>query len=222
VFKKHIRNPNLPAHERIAAVATRLFAAKGYNGVSLRAIATAAGVPVSLIPYHFGSKEGLYRALWESWMGRVPAELLLRSKPQPTSASREARLRSVVQAFFEGPRRLLLQPGGARFVAIMVREAHDPSAASRGLVQEFIRPNALRFRAELARTLPGIEAQALDAGFEMMVSALRIVIEREPVSGARKPDAARVEKLVGVLTEFVLGGCLRLVVGRRGAARRTD
>jgi AcrR family transcriptional regulator len=210
VFKKQTRNPGLPARERIAAVATRLFAAKGYNGVPLRAIAMAAGVPVGLIPYYFGSKEGLYRALWESWMGRVPAELLLRRKLPRTSASREARIRSVVQAFFEGPRSLLLEPGGARFVAIMVREAHDPSAASRGLVHEFIRPNALRFRAELARTLPGIDPQALDAGFEMMVSALRIVIEREPVSGMRRTDVATLETLIGTLTEFVVGGCLRL------------
>jgi AcrR family transcriptional regulator len=211
VFKKQVANADLPAQKRIATVATALFAARGYNGVSLRAIATAAGVPVGLIPYHFGSKAGLYRALWEFWMGTVPAELLLRRRPRPTGASREARLRSVVRAFFEGPRRLLLEPGGARFVAIMVREAHDPSAASRGLVREFIRPNALRFRAELARTLPGIEAQGLGAAFEMMVSALRIVIERQPGLGARVPDASKVEKLVDVLTEFVVGGCLRLL-----------
>jgi len=215
VFKKPVRGADRSTQSRIAAVASTLFAAKGYNGVSLRAIATGAGVPLGLIPYYFGSKAGLYRALWESWMGKVPAATLLRKAPMPAGASRETRIRRVVQAFFEGPRMLLLEAGGAQFVAIMVREAHDPSAASRGLVQEFIRPNARRFRAELARLLPDMDARAFDAGIEMMVSALRIAIERRSDGSARAPDAARVQRLFDVLTEFVVGGWMRLVAGRR-------
>jgi len=44
-------------------IATPLFAEKGFNGVSVRAIASLAGINVSMISYYFGGKEGLYGAV---------------------------------------------------------------------------------------------------------------------------------------------------------------
>ena len=41
-------------------IATPLFAEKGFNGVSVREIASLAGVNVSMISYYFAGKEGLY------------------------------------------------------------------------------------------------------------------------------------------------------------------
>ena len=47
----------------LIAVATPLFAAKGFNGVSVRELAAAAGMNISMISYYFGGKEGLYAAV---------------------------------------------------------------------------------------------------------------------------------------------------------------
>ncbi len=47
----------------IARVAARLFAAGGYDATSVQAICEAAGVTKPTLYYHFGSKEGLARAL---------------------------------------------------------------------------------------------------------------------------------------------------------------
>jgi TetR/AcrR family transcriptional regulator len=47
--------------------AQRLFAQKGLDGVSVREIADAANVHFGLIRYHFGNKEGLYRACIEAY-----------------------------------------------------------------------------------------------------------------------------------------------------------
>lgn len=44
----------------IIATATRLFAERGLNGVSIRELSTAAGVSISMISYYFDGKEGLY------------------------------------------------------------------------------------------------------------------------------------------------------------------
>ncbi|MBL0225307.1 MAG: TetR/AcrR family transcriptional regulator [Geobacteraceae bacterium] len=49
--------------ENIIASAVPLFAAKGLNGVSVRELASAAGVNLSMISYYFGGKEGLYAAI---------------------------------------------------------------------------------------------------------------------------------------------------------------
>ncbi len=47
----------------LISTATPLFAAKGFNGVSVRELAAAAGVNISMISYYFGGKEGLYAAV---------------------------------------------------------------------------------------------------------------------------------------------------------------
>ena len=49
--------------EHIIAAVVPLFAAKGLNGVSVRELASAAGVNLSMISYYFGGKEGLYAAV---------------------------------------------------------------------------------------------------------------------------------------------------------------
>src|ERR1035437_2704521 len=49
--------------ENLIAIATPLFAQKGFNGVSVRELAKAAAVNLSMISYYFGGKEGLYAAV---------------------------------------------------------------------------------------------------------------------------------------------------------------
>jgi AcrR family transcriptional regulator len=56
------------AARRRAAVldaAARLFAAHGYAGTTIAAVAAAAGVSVETVYKRFGGKAGLVRALWE-------------------------------------------------------------------------------------------------------------------------------------------------------------
>src|SRR5436190_815479 len=49
--------------EKIIKAASRAFALGGYDGASIRAIVAEADVNQAAINYHFGSKEGLYRAV---------------------------------------------------------------------------------------------------------------------------------------------------------------
>ena len=55
-------NPEETRREILAA-ASEAFAAAGYVGATTRAVASRAGVNVATLHYHFGSKEGLYRAV---------------------------------------------------------------------------------------------------------------------------------------------------------------
>src|SRR5258705_10178278 len=45
--------------------AKKVLRQNGYAGLSTRGVATAAGVPLSQIHYHFGSKQGMMLALFE-------------------------------------------------------------------------------------------------------------------------------------------------------------
>lgn len=56
---------------RILDAAERLFAAKGLEGVSLRAVTTEAGVNLAAVNYHFGSKEALLGAMVRRFFAAV-------------------------------------------------------------------------------------------------------------------------------------------------------
>ena len=52
-------------HTHLLEIAEKLFAAKGFEGTSVRDIAEEAGVNIAMISYYFGSKEKLMQALFE-------------------------------------------------------------------------------------------------------------------------------------------------------------
>ncbi|MGY0002739.1 TetR/AcrR family transcriptional regulator [Micromonospora sp. I033] len=57
------RRPGNPdTRETILAAARAAFAERGFDAVSIRAIATAAGVDPALVHHYFGTKEELFRA----------------------------------------------------------------------------------------------------------------------------------------------------------------
>jgi AcrR family transcriptional regulator len=93
----------LPADTREALLvsARRVFAAKGFEGATVKDLAEGAGVNVSLVSYHFGGKEGLYRNCLESF-GAERAEASERILRSP--ASREEfvlRLQLFAEDFIE-------------------------------------------------------------------------------------------------------------------------
>ncbi len=54
------------AAERILNAAERVFAEAGFGGATMAALAAAAGLPTANLHYHFGTKEGLYKAVLEN------------------------------------------------------------------------------------------------------------------------------------------------------------
>lgn len=60
-------NKDVSTRSHMMESAKRVFAEQGYDGATVKALADAAGVNVSLISYHFGGKEGLYRACLEQF-----------------------------------------------------------------------------------------------------------------------------------------------------------
>lgn len=99
--------------------ALALFAARGYDGVSLRDIAEAAGTTHGLVRHHFGAKEDVWRAVVDEADGRyvaaLPRELLDPSDPPPDDLpAAVARLvTGIVLATWRHPEvaRLLVQEG---------------------------------------------------------------------------------------------------------------
>jgi AcrR family transcriptional regulator len=77
---------DLTGRARIREAAFRLFAARGVDATSLRTIAEAAGTSAPLVVHHFGSKEGLVRAVDEAAIARFRAALEEIPTDQPPDA----------------------------------------------------------------------------------------------------------------------------------------
>ena len=85
------------SREKIMAVATRLFVAHGYDGISMREIAGACGLSKPGLYYHFKDKEDLFLAILNSSLeelGEITASASL------VEGGVRAQVRALVAAIF--------------------------------------------------------------------------------------------------------------------------
>jgi AcrR family transcriptional regulator len=116
--------------EAILAAAEELFATKGFNAVSVRDIAQAAGANPGSVTYHFTTKDGLLLEIYRRHCGPMNhrrAELLAAARRVRDPQDRlEAIVRAyVLPAFSSGSD---LAGGGARFTrlrAVMSAEGNE-------------------------------------------------------------------------------------------------
>jgi TetR/AcrR family transcriptional regulator len=116
---------------QIRAVATQLFAAHGYEGVSLQSIADSVGVAKQTLLYHYPSKAALRKAvidqLFEHWRSTLPGVL----RAVTRGRRRFNALTEQLIEFFESDR--------AR-ARLLVRELLDNPAETTRLLIESLRP----------------------------------------------------------------------------------
>lgn len=81
---------------QLIEVATRLFADHGYEGTSIEAVLTAAGVSRGALYHHFAGKEALFEAVVQAVSDRVMADLAEVTSDSPDAV---AALNTVAQAW---------------------------------------------------------------------------------------------------------------------------
>jgi AcrR family transcriptional regulator len=109
------------AREKILSEALVLFAEKGYAGTSVRDVAGAAGVNLAAIAYHFGDKEGLYRAALHEPVGRLGSDISCFDEPGlPLDDALRMYIRTCLRPFGMGKAALLS-------VRLRVRERFEPT-----------------------------------------------------------------------------------------------
>lgn len=91
----------LPSTERILMSALYLFATKGYEGTAVREICEAAGITKPTLYHHYGSKEGVYRALVDGALENFRQDI---AHALAGAGTAPARLKRVARAYFEGAR----------------------------------------------------------------------------------------------------------------------
>jgi len=92
---------------RIVIEATRLFAEKGYDGISIKEISEAAGVNIAAINYHFESKANLFRHIIEQFLSELFVSsrktLLPPQSPDDLKIRLEVFVRQTIEAILRQP-----------------------------------------------------------------------------------------------------------------------
>jgi TetR/AcrR family transcriptional regulator, regulator of cefoperazone and chloramphenicol sensitivity len=129
--------------ERLVDAALDAFGLNGFDGASTRDIARRAGANLAAIPYHFGGKEGLHRAVAQHIVDKISANLgpLL---DDMEAALEEGRLspplaaRMLHQALDRAADTLLGRPEAARWARFVIREQMDPTGSFAVLLDGFM------------------------------------------------------------------------------------
>jgi AcrR family transcriptional regulator len=193
--------------ERLLDVAERLFAERGYAATSLRAMTRSAGVNLGAVNYHFGSKEGLYAAVFARRVEPVVRErLLLLAACEQTAGGGPVPVEEVARAFvaplFGSGRAQSLRD--ATFLRLLGRLHDDPVESLRHVYDQLLRESVVRFVAVLERSLPGVPRAELLWRLHFVRAMVNQTVLLGPslracTDGLCDPDdvAAVVERLVG-------------------------
>ncbi|HEY1751025.1 MAG TPA: TetR/AcrR family transcriptional regulator [Caulobacteraceae bacterium] len=207
---------------RILAAGERLFAESGFEAVSLRGVAREADVQIALVHYHFGSKEGLYKAVWAQ---RYAGLADLRQARLPTvdfDRERVAVLRDLVDLFVTP---LMAGPDAHRFLKIMAHEYADPREPERGVVKAYIDPVTRQLLDAFRKALPGLADADVGWGYQAMTGALMMNVVDVDRATRLTGGAARsgdTKAALPALREFIVGGWLALADRRQAGGSAQD
>lgn len=196
----------LETRARLLAEAERLFADRGFKGVTVREICRAAGANVAAINYHFGDKEGLYREVLRSAV-RAMRESIDRARAAGEGRPPEERLRLAIVGFLQ----LAQSPGNMILHRLVHWEMMEPTPALDIFVDEGVRPRIAHLSeivAEMIGTTPSDRRVLRCVGSiqsQMMMALPNPIAER--VGSRGKRSGAKVEPaIVQHIVAFSIAG----------------
>lgn len=142
--------PSKVTRNKIIKAAARIFAEHGYEGASIRRIIAKADVNVAAINYHFGGKEGLYRAVLKTALDALQhAEGS--APPSEPEVGRDAALRAFVRRQLQP---MLGRDELSQYLRIFNWETVRPTPVFRKFMAEEATPYLAGAAALVRRFLP--------------------------------------------------------------------
>ncbi len=176
--------------EAVLAAARRLFAERGYEKTTIRAIGRAAGVDAALVHHFFGTKEQVFVAAMAFPFD--PADLIR----DVVSGPREGLAQRLVRFFLSVWRD---PEARAPFFAILRSASTNEQAAA--MLREFI-SSALLARVAGTLGLPRLRVEGAAAQL-VGIALVRYVVGVEPLASAPEDE---VVALVAPVIEYYLNG----------------
>jgi AcrR family transcriptional regulator len=198
--------PSEITRERILSAAERLFAERGYDATSVRAIVAKARVNQAAINYHFGGKDGLYREILRGAF-RALTEHQIGHAEQTRAMSREEALAQFVRHQL---RPLLARDDLSRRIRLFNWEAAHPTAVFRKLLSEEAVP-FMGLAVDLVRRfMPKADQRTLTVAAIWLIGQCSVFVRnREQLAGppiSLALDEADVEKLATLVSRWAVAG----------------
>ena len=203
--------PSDITRERIIKAAERLFAERGYDATSIRAIVAKARVNQAAINYHFDGKDGLYREVLREAF-RALTEQQLEHADEMKAMSREAALTEFIRRQL---RPLLGRDEYSRHMRILNWETVRPTAVFRKLLSEEAAP-FMGLAVELVRRFqPEADQRTLVAAAVWLLGQCSVFLRNreqlaDPPLGLEL-DETTVEWLAQLVSRWATGGLGRRV-----------
>jgi len=131
------------SREKLLDVAIDLFADWGYEPVSTAAVARAAGLSQSMVHYHFGSKEQLWRESIDRLMRRRGRFFPVR-RMETEGLDPVARLKLLIRRLVEA------NAAEPHYIRIVTHEAMGRTQRFDWLMEKFVQPGIAAFDAAIA------------------------------------------------------------------------
>lgn len=134
--KAPLRRPqqrSLDTRDRLVEAALQAFASHGFEGATTREIARRAGVALAALPYHFSTKEALWKAAADRIFGRL-TEAFRRRFEGLEGVDTPTRLRLVLRDFVR------FQAAHPELHRFMIQEGIARTPRLEWLVETHIRP----------------------------------------------------------------------------------
>ena len=192
--------------QAILLAAEKLFAQTGYHAVTVRQIATEAGVPLALVGYYFGPKHELFHAIFAHWSGTIEERLaaLRASAHDPLDPSTLTR---IIEAFTGPVLRLRASAEGEYYARLVARELGHAGEESERVIRAYFDPLAHAFIDALNTALPHATRGQVAWAYQFALGALL-----HHLSDTRVARLSRGHAKVGdpsgahLLVQFIVGG----------------
>ncbi|WP_320170617.1 CerR family C-terminal domain-containing protein [Maridesulfovibrio sp.] len=143
---------------RLIEVGLQLFAMNGFNGVSMRNLASEAEVNLATVGYHFGGKQGLYEAILneiiacrDEVMPGMDVVMEKVSEYESGTLSGEEAVAWFFRSFMSG---MLSNPASIWGIMLINRELAAPSEAYSMLDEKFFSPSIDAMNMLLKAVMP--------------------------------------------------------------------
>lgn len=146
-----------PTRARLLAAAEVLFADRGYAGTSMRDLTAEADCNLASVNYHFGSKQGLYQALFERLLDDLRTERITAVRGVVDAACAAHDPEPIVRAFCEAFMRPFRDRSrGMRLVRLMFSEMNNPQLPPQLFLERMVRPLEALMTEAMCGAVPGL------------------------------------------------------------------
>jgi AcrR family transcriptional regulator len=211
--KKPRKGPGRPEgesklKEAILDAGEAVFADLGYAGTPLREVAEKAHVTQALISYYFGSKFGLFEAVFMR-RGSAISEQRVRNLETLRAGGKAPGLRHIVQAFLTPTLELRASPKGRDFLRLQARLHTEPPEISYRLRNEAYDQSTRMYVEALRTALPALSQKDAYWRMTLLVGAYMYAFSdthrlEELAPGVCDPEDP--QEIIDQITSFVVAG----------------